>query len=65
MYKRYGKIYREKTSGVYLINIHLIEDIEVVMKAQGKYPLRIINEANVYRRKSLPHIYNSVGLVDS
>ena len=65
MYKRYGTIYRERLVGVDVVSVHDLEDFIKVFLAQGEYPARAVNEANVYRRQSKEQTYNTVGLVDS
>nr|BAV93930.1 cytochrome P450 314A1 [Chamberlinius hualienensis] len=65
-YFRYGKICKEEfVWGRPLIQVFDPDDIEKVLRNQGKFPLRPQNEAAVMFRKSRPELYSSVGLVNS
>lgn len=65
-YYQYGKIFREEFQwGVPFVQIYDPADIETVLRNQGRFPSRPINEAAVMFRKSRPDIYNTVGLVNA
>lgn len=65
-YRCYGKIFREEFQwGVPFVQVYDPVDIATVLRSQGRFPLRPVNEAAVLFRKSRPDVYGSVGLVNA
>lgn len=63
MYKKYGPIVKQESFFNYHIyNVFEKKDIEKVLKAPSKYPLRPSSEAAIIYRASRPDRYASVGI---
>ncbi|KAL7633467.1 UNVERIFIED_CONTAM: hypothetical protein RMT77_016000 [Armadillidium vulgare] len=62
---KYGEVYKEKLGGAWIVSLHSPTHIELVMRSQGINPMRVVNEANIFFRRSRPDLYKSIGLIDS
>lgn len=65
-YMRYGKIMKEEFGyNCPMVQLFDPTDMEIVMKQQGRCPIRPANEPMAMFRRSHPEKYNSVGLVNA
>lgn len=65
LYEKYGPVYKEVRGGSTLVSLHKAADIKRVFLEEGRRPIRVTNDALIYKRKKSPETFPTVGLAES